>query len=96
VTPANYRRKQSHGPSDNYHETTTKNQKWWNEESKNRCLRSERFVLVRLLAVAQIASARACSTAVSYRSWLVLGACWKNIPISFELISARLILEIGG
>ena len=93
VKPTRRRKEGSHGASDNYHGTTTKVQTCWNEESRSRSSRSE---LVGLLAAAEIASARARSMSVSYRSWLVLSVLLEtNIAISFEFISIKLILEIG-
>ena len=68
LTPTTGRMERYHGPSDSYHETKTKGRKCLNEESRNRCSRSEGFVLVHPLAAAQIASARSRSMAVSYRS----------------------------
>ena len=65
MAPTRRRKERSHGPSDNYHETMMRDQMCWNEESRSRCSRSE---LVRLLAAAHIASARARSMSVSYRS----------------------------
>ena len=86
------RKERSHGSSDNYHETTSKDQMYWNEESRSRCSKSE---LVRLLAVAEIASARARSMSVSYRSWLVFSVlAGDEYHISFEFISTKSILEI--
>ena len=62
------RKHRKEAPMDSYHETTTKDLTCWSKVSRSCCLRAGRFVLVPLLAAAHIASARARTMTVGYRS----------------------------